>query len=179
MKAQIIKICKSGSLVPSSMIDPVVIKTEPVDETPEAATFYGGYNKKSYYNHRNSQQDQSYNDKVMSQTSINSNQFSRNVTQGQQVYKRGRNPLDKFGNNTRCYECDSVNHWQKDCPDLKNKVWGTYECDSSGCGQQDSPTFQELAANEGVDYKHISYEVTLHQDDCDEQSKQHNLVAGR
>ena len=31
--------------------------------------------------------------------------------------KKGRNPLDMYGNITRCQICDSVNHWRNSCPD--------------------------------------------------------------
>lgn len=36
---------------------------------------------------------------------------------------KAKNPLDKNGRVTRCTICDSVNHWQQDCPDKGN---GTY-----------------------------------------------------
>ena len=31
--------------------------------------------------------------------------------------KRGKNPLDQFGNITRCNICESINHWADKCPD--------------------------------------------------------------
>ena len=30
---------------------------------------------------------------------------------------RGKNPLSKFGTQTKCRLCQSINHWEKDCPD--------------------------------------------------------------
>ena len=30
---------------------------------------------------------------------------------------KGKNPVDKYGRITRCTICDSVNHWQQECPD--------------------------------------------------------------
>ena len=30
---------------------------------------------------------------------------------------RGKNPLNKFGAQTRCRICQSVNHWENKCPD--------------------------------------------------------------
>ena len=34
-----------------------------------------------------------------------------------QPTKRGKNPLDKQGNITQCYNCYSINHWAENCPD--------------------------------------------------------------
>ena len=34
-----------------------------------------------------------------------------------QARSRGKNPLSKFGTQTRCRLCQSINHWEKDCPD--------------------------------------------------------------
>ena len=31
--------------------------------------------------------------------------------------QRGKNPLDSYGNVTRCSLCDSINHYKKSCPD--------------------------------------------------------------
>ena len=35
--------------------------------------------------------------------------------------KRGKNPPDQYGRVSRCLNCDSINHWIKDCPDLTDK----------------------------------------------------------
>ena len=39
---------------------------------------------------------------------------------------KGKNPLDKFGRVTRCSVCDSINHWQQDCPDRNSTNNETY-----------------------------------------------------
>lgn len=45
--------------------------------------------------------------------------------------KRGKNPLDQYGRVTRCLNCDSINHWIRDCPDLSKQEQKTYleQCD--------------------------------------------------
>ena len=35
--------------------------------------------------------------------------------------KKGRNPLDKQGNITRCHVCESINHWASSCPDREDE----------------------------------------------------------
>jgi hypothetical protein len=34
---------------------------------------------------------------------------------------RGKNAIDSYGNVTRCRICESINHWEKHCPDLRNR----------------------------------------------------------
>ena len=34
--------------------------------------------------------------------------------------QKGKNPLDKEGNSTRCLNCESINHWAHNCPDKSN-----------------------------------------------------------
>ena len=41
----------------------------------------------------------------------------RDKTDGAPSRTRGKNPLSKFGTQTRCRICQSINHWEKDCPD--------------------------------------------------------------
>ena len=40
--------------------------------------------------------------------------------------EKGKNPLDRFGRVTRCSICDSINHWQQDCPDRNSASNETY-----------------------------------------------------
>ena len=35
---------------------------------------------------------------------------------------RGRNPLDSYGNVTRCHTCDLVNHYENECPDREKDL---------------------------------------------------------
>ena len=35
--------------------------------------------------------------------------------------KRGRNPLDQYGNVIRCHYCDSINHLNNACPDRQQR----------------------------------------------------------
>ena len=36
------------------------------------------------------------------------------------ILKNSRNPLDRFGKQTRCDLCESINHWADNCPDRPN-----------------------------------------------------------
>ena len=36
------------------------------------------------------------------------------------ILKTSRNPLDRFGKQTRCDLCESINHWADNCPDRPN-----------------------------------------------------------
>ena len=42
--------------------------------------------------------------------------------------RRGKNPLDRYGNVTRCRLCDSINHWEEFCPDNDDKEQKTFHC---------------------------------------------------
>ena len=96
----------------------VRIKEEPTDIV-ELDTMYGGsyrrYDKakRSDYKDRNVKKDD----------------YSPEEKQGIYKKNRGKNPLDKYGNVSRCLECDSVNHQVKDCPDLVKKSHKTYHQD--------------------------------------------------
>lgn len=35
--------------------------------------------------------------------------------------KQGKNPLDKYGNQTKCAICHSINHWAHNCPDRESE----------------------------------------------------------
>lgn len=52
--------------------------------------------------------------------------------------KRGKNPPDQYGRVSRCLNCDSVNHWIKDCPDL-SKEEDTYLAE---CQQENHSGFE-------------------------------------
>ena len=72
------------------------IKEEPEDPSE---TLYGAYSKRK---------NPKYTDCSPSQRYDQSSSYPK---------RRGRNPLDIYGNVTRCSICDSINHYQKYCPD--------------------------------------------------------------
>ena len=94
-------------------------------------TYRGSHNYRGYNNHRGSFSGQ-----------------PRGSFSGQH---RGRNPLhNTTGAVTRCQECESINHWVRDCPDRARREKETYE---SKKYSDDSETY---------------YQVTLFQSDYEE-----------
>ena len=128
---QLKKVFNTDSSVISRGMSEVNIKNEPV-EYIENDTLYGGA-----YGGRN-RSDNHWPGK--DNRKPDNQQFDRNsgykVDGGdqQRTFKkqRGQNPLDPYGNVTRCRICDSINHWQNECPDLakeeQNTYHGDYEC---------------------------------------------------
>ena len=49
---------------------------------------------------------------------------NHNKSHGQN--KKGKNPLDQFGNITRCDICESINHWADKCPDKEDTKRRSY-----------------------------------------------------
>ena len=67
------------------------------------------------------------------------NQQFDSYTGGQDHRKRGKNPVDGFGNVTNCRECGSINHWERDCPDLKRRDYNVcYDRYDEGSDQLDN-----------------------------------------
>ena len=83
--------------------------------------------------------------------------YNQHSAQTYQRKRKGRNPLDQWGNITRCLECDSVNHWVKDCPDANAKMYRTYE------GNYEK---QYLNDKEVTYESETLYEVGLSHSDC-------------
>ena len=61
--------------------------------------------------------------------------------------KRGKNPLDRYGNPTKCAICHSINHWTQNCSDRESQ--NTY----------------------------VGNEVVLHQSDYDNPNELKNLTS--
>ena len=106
------------------------IKEEPEDIIIPNDTLYGarydqGYQGRSDRNRNNEGQDQGF-DRNWDSYSAQKESFE---TQLKQTKVRGKNPLDMYGNVTRCSLCDSINHWRKYCPD-RIKDHKTYSVES-------------------------------------------------
>ena len=56
--------------------------------------------------------------------------------------KRGKNPLDRYGNPTKCAICHSINHWAQNCPDRESK--NTYVVNEVVLHQSDYDNPNEL-----------------------------------
>ena len=83
--------------------------------------------------------------------------------------RRHKNPLDQYGNVTRCNNCESVNHYFSDCPDRfsrhdKFKPSRTYYEDGHHSDEE-----------EELDTK-MNHQLTLFQDDYGDPSKLKTLV---
>ena len=46
---------------------------------------------------------------------------NRGISNTQNIKKKGKNPLDQYGNVTTCLDCNSVNHWLNNFPDKVQK----------------------------------------------------------
>ena len=95
----------------------VRVKEEPIDFVQQD-TLYGKYkniNKNDRWNKNESKYRKEDFSKQRSDDAVK-----------KQSKKRGNNPLDQYGRITRCINCDSVNHWVKDCPDFSDKEHDTY-----------------------------------------------------
>ena len=81
---------------------------------------------------------------------------------------RGRNPLNKItGTVTRCQECQSINHWVRDCPDRMKREKETYE--SEKYSDESETHYQETYESEKYsDDPEGFYHVTLFQSDYEE-----------
>ena len=59
--------------------------------------------------------------------------------------KRGCNPLDIYGNVTRCSICDSINHYQKYCPDREIKTYQEEGDQDESCWDEDEKLTYEIS----------------------------------
>ena len=69
---------------------------------------------------------------------------------GSNNQKKGKNPLDNYGNISRCEICESINHWANNCPDRIRSRQETYQLEDD------------------FDNHETYYEITLFQSDYDE-----------
>ena len=84
---------------------------------------------------------------------------------------RGRNPLDTYGKITRCNICDSINHWENECPDKLYETKQTYHenCVDSSDHESDEESITYsvcINSDEGIDlpktrYSCQSYNVAI------------------
>ena len=72
--------------------------------------------------------------------------------------KKGKNPLDQYGNISRCVECESINHWVGNCPDRTRSGQETYQL------EEDTENLETY------------YHITLFQSDYDEPQQLHGLT---
>ena len=134
MIAQLKKVFNSSSSFERSV--GLKIKEE-LTEHADQETMYGGYRSGSQsdrnWNRGRSGQGNQYSASLQqsdkSPSRYPNEQASRYSTEQKGVRsksKKGKNPLETSGNITRCRECESVKHWEKDCPDLQREEQRTY-----------------------------------------------------
>ena len=103
----------------------VRVKEEPIEavEYVEHETLFGRsrYNNSDKRSSRKSnykgstEQGSSWNDQ---KRRGGNNQEEADNRDGKVRTKRGKNPPDQHGRVSRCLNCDSINHWVQNCPDL-------------------------------------------------------------
>ena len=96
----------------------VRIKEEPVEHN----TLYGGRrpytNAKTDYRKGGFQSDSKWKNREGNDQKGDGNKKT--------YKKKGKNPPDQYGRVTRCMNCDSINHWIRDCPDMSEQEHKTY-----------------------------------------------------
>ena len=152
MKSQLMKVVKNKSTKVNFEYSGIKIK----EEAPEAETYYGN----SFRGNRG--RGRSSNDRFNSTRGAyrynqNSHQKESDKHYNQNSkyrQKKGKNPLDQWGNITKCIECGSINHWVKQCPDNK-KLYKAYEekCEEDENTAHEADTLYEVGLFHS-DYDH-------------------------
>ena len=172
MKTQLKKIhgCKSNSLeIKEENIEPLVVEDESYDETLIQTNFTRGYGSgtrsRGSYRPYSADRGRGY------------PRYSRGNYNVQGARKKGKNPLDQYGNMTTCLECGSRNHWLNDCPDRKSgdrsKQTFFHECSNYGASG-DVPTHECCDYN--YDEGDENFQITLFQSNFDEPGRLKSLV---
>ena len=98
--------------------DSDLAKASGVNVKMESNTFYGEADDvvEDVYYQRNQPSNIRYNNNNNNRGRSNrSRRGGRSYGRG--VLKRHKNPIDSHGNISRCRICESINHWEDDCPD--------------------------------------------------------------
>ena len=102
------------------------------------------------------QEDTFYFNNMKNRRPYYQNKYKQSGSSSYNRGKKGKNPLDKSGNITRCAICESVNHWANQCPDRK-KTHNTYHQENSD---------QEESDNDFESYHtQADYDIELYQTD--------------
>ena len=110
----------------------IKIKAEPTDMIEQETMYGGAYNRsRSGGSHQSDRNRSRYGqgNRYNHQSDKRPGKYQTERKGGKSKPKRGKNPLDPSGNITRCNNCDSINHWEKDCPDLYKQEHSTYQED--------------------------------------------------
>ena len=107
--------------------DSDLAKASGVNAKMKSDTFYGEADDAlaNVYYQRNQPLNRRYNNNNRGR-SHRSRRGGRSYKRG--VLKRHKNPIDSNGNISRCRICESINHWEENCPDnLYGKSKGNTE----------------------------------------------------
>ena len=102
--------------------DSELAKASGVNVIMESETFYGEADDavEDVCYQRNQPLNRRYNNNNSSNNNKNrgrSKRSRRGRSYGRGVLKRHKNPVDFHGNISRCRICESINHWEDNCPD--------------------------------------------------------------
>ena len=177
VKSKLIKIFSDNNDVPTSKLNEMTIKTEPVLHTQchstqqesnpilyqDEAAYYDQCSEDEQYQseqqnttllaHNRYQQqfpvrprtnNMRFRPHPPQQKSSNPNwRAQRPSAVKRNIAKTGRNPVDKFGVQTKCSVCESINHWAQNCPD-REPEHNTYVINEVVLHQSDIESTQEL-----------------------------------
>ena len=107
--------------------DSDLVKASGVNVKIESDTFYGEADDavKDVYYQRNQPSNRKYNNNNRGRSN-GGRRGGRSYGRG--VSKRHKNSIDSHGNISRCRICESISHWEDDCPDnLYGKSKGNTE----------------------------------------------------
>ena len=110
----------------------IKIKAEPTDMIEQETMYGGAYNRSRSSGFHQSDRNRSRYGQGNTYNHQSDKRLAKYQTErkgGKSKPKRGKNPLDSSGNITRCRNCDSINHWEEDCPDLYKEEHSTYQED--------------------------------------------------
>ena len=111
---------------------------------------YKGFNNSSLWNNNKNELKAKTAQQGKSQNYMTEQNFHKSRSGGtvkKPFNKKRNNPLDQFGRVTKCINCDSFNHWVKDCPEMsedKHRVLLNYQPDFREEEISNEPTFTRL-----------------------------------
>ena len=140
VRTKLIKIFSDDSSIPTNEFETLKIKEEPTfygkerfESTDEDEKYATDDEEGTYFTKRSFAKQRPRAD---AQKSVRMRNFSSsrrenpsstpNWRHKQTSTKVAKNPIDRNGRISRCSICESVNHWQQECPDNSNKGNDTY-----------------------------------------------------
>ena len=96
---------------------------EPLSNSDEEEAYYANYR----HDQRQPRRQVSFNPRRNTRSSNDRPSILKNWRSPERnndkkfIQKPARNSVDKYGNQTRCSVCESINHWANNCPDRRDK----------------------------------------------------------